>query len=337
MKLERVGRELHPVLWANETFTAGLVENGVVRDAAKLGAVLREIFKKHGVTSAAVSVPEEQGYLVRFVVPSLASSDVGSGVEIQLEEHVPLQVAEAVYDFEIVEKVQDKDEYDVSVAVLPRVVVQGYLDAFDEAGVDVLSLEIEAQATARAVIDLSDPTTTLVVDFGHSRTGLAIASAGSVWFSSVVKLGGHNLTTVIAKQFGVDFAEAERMKDKTGLYQGEGSKDLYSVLLAPIAALKDEIVRYVLFWQSRAGDGKKEGSKIERVILSGGSSNLIGLADFLSHGLNLPVHIADPWRRAFSYDSFVPDLSLGEARAYSTAIGLALRQFDHERNRVHFL
>lgn len=335
--LERYHGELRPILWLDESFPPGLIEGGVVKDPEVLGKYLGEIFKKHHIKSVALSVPEEQGYLIRFPVPGLTENDVDAGVELQLEEHVPLSPGEAIYDFEIIGRASGKNEFDVAVAVLPRTVVEGYARAFEVAGVSLISIEIEAQATARAVLDLHDTATTLVVDFGHTRTGLSIVSDGSVWFSSVVKLGGHNLTALVAKQFNLDLAEAERLKDKTGLYRSEGDKDLYPVLVTPIIVLKDEILRYISFWKSRADGGRKEGSTIERVVLSGGSSNLLGLADYLSHGLGLPVDVADPWKHAFSYDSFVPEIPLSLARGYITAIGLALRQYDEHKLHVHSL
>ena len=73
-------------------------------------------------------------------------------------------------------------------------------------------------------------------------------------------------------------------------------------------------------------DQEKE-KKIERIILSGGSSRLTGLTSFFSQSLGVPVTLADPWKRIVVKDELRPFVAkLGSS--FAVAIGLALGGID---------
>jgi Tfp pilus assembly PilM family ATPase len=76
----------------------------------------------------------------------------------------------------------------------------------------------------------------------------------------------------------------------------------------------------------------RDERKIEKVILCGGSANLMGLPEYLSESLSIPTERARVWQNAFSLESFVPPITQRYSLGYATAIGLALHDF---REREH--
>jgi len=67
--------------------------------------------------------------------------------------------------------------------------------------------------------------------------------------------------------------------------------------------------------------------KLDKVILCGGQSTLPGLSEYLEIHLRHPVILGNPWLKVFPVGRAVPFLKFSEALRYSTAIGLALRNF----------
>ena len=66
---------------------------------------------------------------------------------------------------------------------------------------------------------------------------------------------------------------------------------------------------------------------IEKIILCGGDANLLGLTDYLSASLKIPVERADIWTNIDYRDGFIPEIEFNDSLRYATAVGLALGGF----------
>jgi Tfp pilus assembly PilM family ATPase len=66
----------------------------------------------------------------------------------------------------------------------------------------------------------------------------------------------------------------------------------------------------------------------EKIILSGQGSNLPGLVGFLASSLNTKVEIGNPWVNILKEEiKEVPDISFENSLGYTTALGLALKEY----------
>jgi Tfp pilus assembly PilM family ATPase len=66
--------------------------------------------------------------------------------------------------------------------------------------------------------------------------------------------------------------------------------------------------------------------KVGQILLSGGGSNLKGLANFLSSELKIPVELANPWVNILPKKiDKMPKSLLENPLSFTTALGLALR------------
>ena len=73
---------------------------------------------------------------------------------------------------------------------------------------------------------------------------------------------------------------------------------------------------------------KSQGQKpIEKIILTGGSSLLLNLPDYLAGLLDLKVYRGDPWARVIYPEELKPVLDEIGAR-FSVAVGLAMRDIE---------
>ena len=95
--------------------------------------------------------------------------------------------------------------------------------------------------------------------------------------------------------------------------------------MATLSKLKDEIERHFRYWNNRTDKKGKKVPQIEKVILCGGSSNVVGLREYLSGSLKARAERANVWQNAFSFDDVIPDIVFSQSLGYATAIGLALR------------
>src|SRR5690606_24855894 len=158
----------------------GVVQNGEIKDPKVLSLELAKLQKSHGFEFTRLSVPEEKAYIFETTIPPTEDKNVYSVLEFHVSDHVPLSADEAVFDYDITDRDKKGRVTAVNVTVLPRLVVDTFLNVCSDAGIIPLSLEMEAQVTARAVVPSGDKLTHLIIDIGRTRTGLFIVEKGLV-------------------------------------------------------------------------------------------------------------------------------------------------------------
>src|SRR3989344_7094590 len=176
------GRKVHS--WGHESLPAGILVNGVIKDAGVLAQILGTVKARAGIECAHAALPEESAYVFSMHVPEGSSrAQILSMIEFELEGRVPIQPSAAVYDFDVIMKHDGSEE--IGVVVFPRDIAESYVSAFSAAGMRLLSLEVEANSIARAVSSgAPDEPITLLVDFGRLRTGFAVLKRGIPIFTS---------------------------------------------------------------------------------------------------------------------------------------------------------
>lgn len=306
----------------------GVIESGKINDPKRLQEILLLLRKSEGIKSVRVSLPEEQIYLFRMRLDKTGLTNVRESIELSLEEHIPIPALEAIFDYEILD--EDESNLRIQVAAIPVGVIESYLSVFKDSSILVQSFELEAQAISRSVLQNGDTDTYMIVDFGEKRTGIFIVSRGVVMFTSTLDVGGVMLTGMIQKNFKVSYEEAEEMKKIYGLQRNVANKEIFAVILNSVSILRDEIVKHFLYWHTHQDEEGKNNPPIKKLILCGGDSNLIGLADYLSVSLKTKVEMANVWTNIMDTEKEVPDISLKQALSFASAIGLALGDFEHE-------
>ncbi len=303
----------------------GIIESGKITDPERLEDLLSALRREEGIKSVRVSLPEEQVYLFKMRLDKAELKSVREGIELSLEEHIPIPAPDSIFDYEILE--QDAKKLELQVAAIPKNVIENYLSTFKSAGLSVASFELEAQATARAVIRDRDKEAYMIVDFGEKRTGIFIVSLGAVSFTSTLDVGGKMLTNMVEKSFKVSFPEAEEMKKTYGLQRNVANKEIFPVLLNSVSILRDEIEKHFLYWHTHTDEQGRKNPPIKSIILCGGDSNLIGLQDYLSVSLKNKVELANVWVNILDTEREVPEIVERDALSFASAIGLALGNF----------
>ena len=304
----------------------GIIESGKIKDSKKLEEILLSVKKEEGIKSVRVSLPEEQVYLFRLRLPKEGLTSIRESIELSLEEHIPIAAQDAIFDYELLH--EDVEGIEIQVATIPKNVIEEYLFTFKNAGIQVQSFELEAEAICRAVIKGGDLDTYMIVDFGEKRTGIFIVSRGVAMFTSTLDVGGVMLTDMIAKNFKISFEEAEKMKREYGLKRNSDNRELFSVLLNSVSILRDEVVKHFLYWHTHKDEEGKGNPPIKKIMLCGGDSNLIGLSDYLSISLKTPVEMANVWVNILSTDDYIPGMNFKRALSFAAALGLVLRDFN---------
>lgn len=207
----------------------------------------------------------------------------------------------------------------ILLTAAPKKVVERYIRIFRAAELELISLETESFAIERSLSG-NDPTPTMVVDIGAVSTNISIIETGIPVLTRSIDVGGTTLTKSIMSSLNVDLSRAEQFKRDIG-FSSLGPGSLPETIKSSINPIINEI-KYSLDIYS-AQDPKQ--NKIEKIILTGGSSFLPELPSYLNKILDIKVIIGDPWDRIVYPLELKPALTEIGPR-FSVAVGLAMRE-----------
>lgn len=311
--------------WGDIPLSAGVISRGSITNIAGLVEALKEVYATCKTPYVRISLPEERAYLFETTIErGTRELDVRNLLEFRMEENVPLSPRDAFFDYDIVEDDADDQLLHIGVAVYAKETILNYYDACREAKLLPLSLEVEADAIARAAVPEGEQGVFMILDVGRVRSGLGIVHRHALLYTSTIDIGGEQFNDALRRQFG-DHEESvlTRIKNERGLLQSGEKDDAYEALLPPVAALRDEIATRITYWNTRSVESGER--KIEKIILCGGSVNMAGFPEYLTEALGIETERVDVWRNVFSGHEVVPPISLRNSYGYATAIGLALR------------
>lgn len=312
--------------YGSRPLPSNIVAEGVVQDSKTLIEALKEIKSVVRTPFVHAALPEETAYVFSMDVVDIHDrQQVLNIIEFELEGRVPLRASQAVFDYDVIAMHPDGVGAEIGVTVFPADVVQGYTDAFRAAGMQVLSLELEARSVARAIIPPGATETVLLADFGRARTGFVILKRQVPIFTSTVAVGGDALTKIIREQLSATEAEAVAFKNEQGLVRSSELPRLYELMMGTAAALADEIVRHFQYWDTRRNEHGDKVTPVARVLLAGGSANLKGLPEYITGRIQAPAELVNVWTNTCLFEDYIPPIDRHYSLGYATAIGLALR------------
>jgi cell division protein FtsA len=208
--------------------------------------------------------------------------------------------------------------------------IQNIIKCAERCNLHVAEVVLEPLASAEAVLSEDEKEIGVaLIDIGGGTTDVIVYANNAAVHTSVIPVGGLNLTSDIAAGLRTPMAEAERIKIKYGCATpkltdpddtievpsvgGRAPRTLQREVLANIIAPRvEEIFSAVHHVLSETGyiDMLHAG-----VVLTGGSTLLEGIADLGEDVLNMPVRRASP--------TGVGGLSdVVKSPAYATAVGL---------------
>ncbi|PIR47809.1 hypothetical protein COV06_00180 [Candidatus Uhrbacteria bacterium CG10_big_fil_rev_8_21_14_0_10_50_16] len=303
---------------------------------------IKELIKQAGVESTHViaSLPVHSVFSSIIAIPDVKNPvETRALVERQAGKLMPLPVDQMVIDFQILDRVGRENtsilDADVAASKQAKIttssiadknvrvlitgaekkMVQTYTQIFQDAGLDLASLETEPFALIRSLIG-NDKSPIMVLDVGAFRTNMTIVEEGIPFLNRSIKVGGAMVTREIAKQMGIAVEEAEQMKQDLHTENGDVPKavvDLFQPIVNEISYAME------LFAKSKLSDK----DRVEKVILTGGSALLLGLDTFLTEKLNVRTFVGDPWARVQINEAMRPMLEEIGPR-FSVALGLAM-------------
>ncbi len=315
-----------------------VIKEGVIQNQESLIASIKMACagvkgKKLGTKYAIVSLPEEKSFSQVIQMPKMTHEELKSAVPLEAENYIPLPIDKVYLDFETIQTHHEQggasNHVDLLINVMPKSIVDSYVECFKGAGLVPCIMEVESQAIARAIMKEGVTVSPVIlIDLGSANTSFIIFSGNSIRFTSSIPISSVQLTNTIAEKLKVSFAKAEELKVRYGLTARKREQNnVRHVLESVLCDLAEQVKKYITFYQDHVShEYFPSDGKIEKIILCGGGANLKGLTDFLFDKLKIPVETGDPFVNIVPATSKKQNLiSVQKALSFTTALGLALR------------
>jgi type IV pilus assembly protein PilM len=262
----------------------------------------------------------------RLSLPAMSQAELNEAIPWEAEQYIPFDLSEVQLDYQVVGGDGDasNNSLDVLLVAAKRDRIDDRAAVINQAGRKPVVLDIEAFALANAYQmnypERSDDLSVLV-HVGRSVTIVCLLERGEPVFTRDISIGGQiHLESVLRElgPSGVDELTARRILH--GQFPPDMSAEqVASILREASAQLVLEVRKTVDFYRATAPI-----EKINRIVLSGGAYEAVGLVDLLASEFDAPVDVFDPFRRVTRSGRTIGIDTPGPA--YAVAVGLAMRQ-----------
>ncbi len=210
--------------------------------------------------------------------------------------------------------------------------IERLVQVVEQAGIKVKSLVLEPLASGMAVLTAEEKERgAMIVDVGGGTTDVVGFRRGRVYYSGVIPVGGYQFTNDIALTFNTPYEAAEDAKIRYASANLQLASTNEEIPL-PVVGRDDELlvqrVDLCQLVRERAQelvrmikvklDHERVGDyRDAQLVLTGGTSNLPGLAALMQKGLSVPVRQGVP---------IIPGTIPDELKnpVYATSLGILL-------------
>ena len=269
------------------------------------------------------SIPDFSTFFTTFQMPTMNSEEIAEAVKYEVRPYIPLPLPEITLDWIITSGQIGKTPIEVLVVAIPNDIISQYQHIVEISNLKLKSLEPEAFSLARTVARSGERAVISLIDIGARSTTCSIISAGFLKMSHSFNIGSNEFTERLAKSLSIDHSKAEEIKRAYGLsindnQQINGQKKVRDILIPSVDMIIEEAKKaFRNFYQEK-------GKEVEKVIITGGSSLMPGLKEYLSVEFKKDVLILNPFN-SVSYPAVLREVLEKKGSSYGVSVGLALK------------
>lgn len=304
------------------------VVDGQIMELNDVSGVISGLFAANQFKTdrVAAGVSGSSVIVKNIIVPQMTREELEESIDWHAEEHIPFEISDVSLDYQVVGS--GADSLHVLMAACKRDFVANLKQAIQLAGKQPAVIDVDAFALQNCYEVNYEPSDNLAVallNVGASTMNINILRGVRSVFTRDVSVGGNQYTSLLQKELGLTYEQAEQVKRGNAVAGSFEGVDIDGALETVSDMLALEISKTFDFYRATADD---DGS-VQKILISGGGSKLRGLPEYLSNRFEIPVERLDPFRRInFDARRFDPDYMREVVPEMAVAVGLALRGVD---------
>jgi|GEM_PF-1000161 len=288
-----------------------------------------------------IMVSGSQVFIRRITMPPMPEEELDAVIPFEVQKYVSIPIDKMAMDYMIVGKKEEDgvNKLDVILVAAPKELVEQELSIARAAGLKPVAVSVAPLVQWKTLTLRNSEErekVSAMVDIGYERTVISFFNKGVLEFTRSINLGGNDVTKSLISapisEGGKElrtllYDDADALKREHGFPSPKEvgtTKDgisfaNLSMLMRPVLEkLLSEIKASFDFYTTEF-----HVSHVEKVIISGGGSELKGLREFLANALGIEVESANPIHDAEYVDGISEEITAASIPSLVTAYGLA--------------
>jgi len=303
-----------------------IIEDEIQNEEAVVDAITKALKKaKISSQSAIIGLKGPHSITKKLTLAGGTTEEIDDQVHWEAEQYLPFDLEVASLGYHVMGE-NEGGGVDIIFAAATNDVVERFKDVVGQSDLRVKIIDMDITAVTNIFemvlgkkLDQQNESY-LLLDIGAQKTNFIIYKNQRILFTKEIPVGGLVITEEIQRQMGVNFSEAEDLK-RSGDDQGNLPEEILAIIEESLNSFFAEIQKTYDFYVSSTSD-----ESLVSCYITGGSAQLIGLADGLENVLGVDVNYLNPFDQ-IDYDAKnLKGLDMNELAFTSTVVlGLAMR------------
>ena len=307
------------------------MRDGEVIDSEAVAAAIRELWArvKFSTKKVVVGVANQKVIVRQLDLPWMPIAELRKSLAFQVADVIPMPVEHAILDLHPLEEVEDENgrRQRILLVAASRDMVTSLISAVESAGLTPTSVDLNSFAVLRVLADVDRLGLTrraeALVDVGASVTNIVVSEGGVPRFVRILLMGGADVTESISDRMGIPVEQAEAIKQHElvpASPDAAGISPVTRITESAADAWVEEVRGSLDYYFAQSG-----AARVSRIVLSGGGSQLGGLARRLAMTTGIPVEPATPLAPMQIGKTGLSEAQLDYVQAFSVVpVGLAM-------------
>src|SRR5262249_7104319 len=211
-----------------ESLQPDSVVDGQIMELNSVSNAIGNIFNEHKIktTKVAAGVNGHSVIVKNIVLPQMSSDELKESFAWHAEEHIPFDISEVNLDYHVISS--SDDAVHVLLAACKRDKIANLKQAIQLAGKQPAVIDVDAFALQNCYELNYEPKSGEVVallNIGAATTNINILNGDRSVFTRDASFGGNQYTSLLQKELGLTFEQAEEVKRGVALPGGVEHRD----------------------------------------------------------------------------------------------------------------
>ena len=322
------GRGYQIVNMGREPLPPEAIVDGAIMDSGLVTDAIQQLFasRKFKATDVAISLSGHSVIIKKISLPAMSPEELAESIQWEAEQYIPFDMDDVNIDYQILSGAGQGAEgaVDVLLVAVKKDKINDYTEVVSQAGKNPVVVDVDVFALQNAFeISYAAPPADVValINLGASVTNISVLTHGNSIFWRDISIGGNRYTDAIQREMNLPQEHADALKQG---HQVEGipTEHVLPILTAVNEEVGNEIQKTLDFFKATTS-----GEPVQQLMLSGGSSRVPQLTEYMSDRFQTPVEIFNPLVTLADHDGILPaDQAEELAPSLAVAVGLALRK-----------
>lgn len=326
LELRKKGDEFFAEKIGYSTLSSEAIVEGAIMDAAMVVETISGLLNQLNIKNpnVGISISGHSVIIKKISLPIMSQEELAESIKWEAESYVPFNIEEVNLSYQYLGDEPDGQNMSLLLVVAKKDKVSDYTSVITQCGKTPVLVDVDAfslQNCYEAIYGVPSSEKVALINIGASVMNFNVLVDGQSSFWRDITFGGNQYTEAIMKEFSLTAEQAEALK-KGEAVAGHSFEEIIPICNLVTEELSNELRKTLDFCCSSL-----QIEKVDKIVLSGGTSKVVNLLSLVQQKLQVPVEILNPFSRIKYNESLYDPAWVNDiGPAFAIATGLAIRE-----------